>query len=63
MSETNKSAVVSFKDVDIVFGEKPHTALPMIDAGKTRQEIQAETARSSVSPVRPSTSTKAKSSC
>lgn len=43
MSETNKSAVVSFKDVDIVFGEKPHTALPMIDAGKTRQEIQAET--------------------
>ena len=43
MSETNKSAVVSFKDVDIVFGEKPHTALPLIDAGKTRQEIQAET--------------------
>jgi len=35
--------VVSFKDVDIVFGEKPHTALPLIDAGKTRQEIQDET--------------------
>ncbi|GGB53370.1 choline ABC transporter ATP-binding protein [Roseibium aquae] len=36
-------SVVSFKNVDIVFGEKPQTALPLIDAGKTRQEIQAET--------------------
>lgn len=35
--------IVSFKDVDIVFGEKPETALPMIDKGATREEIQAET--------------------
>ncbi|NVK33652.1 MAG: choline ABC transporter ATP-binding protein [Rhodobacteraceae bacterium] len=35
--------VVRFKNVDIVFGDAPHSALPMIDAGKTRQEIQAET--------------------
>jgi len=35
--------IVSFKDVDIVFGEKPDTALPLIDAGKTRSEIQTET--------------------
>ncbi len=35
--------IVSFKDVDIVFGDKPKSALPLIDAGKTRQEIQKET--------------------
>lgn len=40
---TNSSPVVSFKDVDIVFGDKPQSALPLIDAGKTRQEIQEET--------------------
>ena len=43
MSELQKTPVVTFKDVDIVFGDKPQTALPLIDAGKTRQEIQAET--------------------
>lgn len=40
---TTQMPVVSFKDVDIVFGAKPETALPLIDVGKTRQEIQAET--------------------
>ncbi|ANK80070.1 MAG: choline ABC transporter ATP-binding protein [Rhizobiales bacterium NRL2] len=35
--------VVRFRDVDIVFGEKPARALPMIDRGMSRAEIQAET--------------------
>jgi len=35
--------VVSFKKVDIVFGNRPETALPMIDAGRSRAEIQDET--------------------
>ncbi len=35
--------IVSFKDVDIVFGKEPKSALPLIDAGRTRAEIQAET--------------------
>lgn len=43
MSGQTSQAVVSFHGVDIVFGEKPETALPLIDARKTRQEIQAET--------------------
>ena len=33
-------SVVRFEAVDIVFGDKPHTALPLVDAGKTRSEIQ-----------------------
>ncbi|MBA5779176.1 choline ABC transporter ATP-binding protein [Stappia sp. F7233] len=36
-------AIVSFRNVDIVFGGKPRSALPLIDAGRTRAEIQAET--------------------
>jgi glycine betaine/proline transport system ATP-binding protein len=35
--------VVCFKQVDIVFGGDPASALPLIDAGKTRTEIVAET--------------------
>ncbi|EEA93922.1 glycine betaine/proline transport system ATP-binding protein [Pseudovibrio denitrificans] len=35
--------VVSFKNLSIVFGDKPDAALPLIDAGKTRAEIQEET--------------------
>jgi glycine betaine/proline transport system ATP-binding protein len=35
--------VVRFRDVDIVFGDNPHSALPLIDAGKSRSEIQQET--------------------
>lgn len=34
---------VRFRDVDIVFGSKPKSALPLIDAGKNRAEIQEET--------------------
>ncbi|MCV0428157.1 MAG: choline ABC transporter ATP-binding protein, partial [Roseibium sp.] len=43
MSGADETPIVSFKGVDIVFGNDPSSALPMIDAGKTRQEIQAET--------------------
>jgi glycine betaine/proline transport system ATP-binding protein len=43
MSGSENKPVVSFKDVDIVFGDKPAAALPMMDAGKTRQEIQEAT--------------------
>jgi glycine betaine/proline transport system ATP-binding protein len=35
--------IVSFKDVDIVFGGNPDSALPLIDRGKSREDIQAET--------------------
>ena len=35
--------VVAFKDVDIVFGADPKSALPLIDQGKSRSEIVAET--------------------
>ena len=34
---------VVFKNVDIIFGEKPERAIAMVDAGKTRDEIGAET--------------------
>ncbi len=45
MNQTAKPApaVVRFENVDIVFGKNPKSALPLIDAGKTRDEIQAET--------------------
>lgn len=35
--------VVQFKNVDIVFGKNPKSALPLIDGGKTRAEIQEAT--------------------
>jgi glycine betaine/proline transport system ATP-binding protein len=35
--------VVRFQAVDIVFGDNPQRALPLIDAGKSRYEIQQET--------------------
>lgn len=35
--------VVSFKNLSIVFGDKPTAALPLIDAGKNRAEIQEQT--------------------
>ncbi len=35
--------VVVFKDVDIVFGGNPKSALPLIDQGRSRAEIAAET--------------------
>ncbi|WDQ99608.1 choline ABC transporter ATP-binding protein [Devosia sp. J2-20] len=34
---------VVFDNVSIVFGDKPESALPMMDAGKTRADIQQET--------------------
>ncbi|WP_249693533.1 choline ABC transporter ATP-binding protein [Stappia sp. WLB 29] len=37
------TAAVSFRNVDIVFGKRPHSALPLIDAGRSRAEIQEET--------------------
>jgi len=35
--------VVRFENVDIVFGDRPETALAMIDEGKSRDEIQQAT--------------------
>ncbi|NRP13216.1 MULTISPECIES: choline ABC transporter ATP-binding protein [unclassified Aliiroseovarius] len=35
--------VIKFQNASIVFGENPHTALPLMDAGKSREEIRAET--------------------
>lgn len=35
--------IVTFDKVDIVFGENPEKALPLIDAGKNRAEIQEQT--------------------
>ncbi len=48
MSETASTpastpAVVRFRDVDILFGDRPASALPLVDAGKSRAEIQEET--------------------
>ncbi|UOM36012.1 choline ABC transporter ATP-binding protein [Acuticoccus sp. I52.16.1] len=37
------STAVIFEDVNIVFGDDPQRALPLMDAGKSRAEIQAET--------------------
>ncbi len=34
---------VEFDNVSIVFGDKPQSALPLMDAGKTRSEVQTET--------------------
>ncbi len=34
---------VSFERVDIVFGRKPELALPLMDAGQSREEIQSAT--------------------
>jgi len=37
------SAAVLFEDVNIVFGDHPETALPLMDAGQSRADIQAAT--------------------
>ena len=37
------SKAVIFDKVNIVFGDKPETALPLMDEGKSRSEIQQET--------------------
>lgn len=36
-------SAVEFDNVSIVFGDKPNTALPLMDAGKDRNEVRAET--------------------
>jgi glycine betaine/proline transport system ATP-binding protein len=36
-------AAVEFKNVDIIFGDEPETALDLLDRGKTRDEILAAT--------------------
>ena len=35
--------VVSFKNVDIIFGDDPKSALPYVDEGHTREDIQKKT--------------------
>ncbi len=37
------SSIVDFRAVSIVFGDQPKSALPLMDAGKTRAEVQAAT--------------------
>lgn len=37
------SQAILFDDVNIVFGNRPESALPLMDAGKSRAEIQSET--------------------
>jgi len=36
-------SAVSFKNVDIIFGDSPKSALPLLDEGKTRDEILSAT--------------------
>ena len=43
MTEPATRDCVTFSNVDIVFGNEPATALPMLDAGKSRDEISART--------------------
>ena len=35
--------VVCFRDVDIIFGDDPQSALPLVDRGESRETIQKET--------------------
>jgi glycine betaine/proline transport system ATP-binding protein len=37
------SVAVAFENVSIVFGDRPERALPLMDAGQDRAEIQAAT--------------------
>jgi glycine betaine/proline transport system ATP-binding protein len=43
MSESTARAAVEFDRVSIVFGDHPDRALPLMDQGKTRQEVQQST--------------------
>ncbi|MBX2856551.1 MAG: choline ABC transporter ATP-binding protein [Rhodobacteraceae bacterium] len=40
---TNPAPMVRFEAVNIVFGARPRDALPLLDAGKSREEIQEQT--------------------
>ncbi|MGI3903746.1 MAG: choline ABC transporter ATP-binding protein [Janthinobacterium lividum] len=42
-AEPTPRAAISFEAVDIVFGPNPKRVLPLLDAGRTRDEILAET--------------------
>ncbi|MGC1259748.1 MAG: choline ABC transporter ATP-binding protein, partial [Jannaschia helgolandensis] len=37
-----RKPAVEFDNVSIVFGDKPEVALPLMDQGLTRAEVQAE---------------------
>jgi glycine betaine/proline transport system ATP-binding protein len=43
MTQTPRPTAVTFNGVSIVFGDNPEVALPLMDAGHTRAEIQSET--------------------
>jgi glycine betaine/proline transport system ATP-binding protein len=43
MTESSSLAAVEFDRVSIVFGDRPDLALPLMDQGKSRAEIQAAT--------------------
>ncbi len=43
MNDISGKPIVKFQNVDIVFGARPKNALPMMDAGKNRAEIQQKT--------------------
>ncbi len=43
MPEVNGKPVVRFDKVDIVFGDKPKRALPLMDQGQSREEIKDST--------------------
>lgn len=38
-----RDPVVRFRDVDIIFGDRPEAARPLLEAGKSRAEIQEQT--------------------
>ena len=42
-TEKKTPPAVRFDKVSIVFGKKPELALPMMDEGRTREEIQEAT--------------------
>ncbi len=43
MSRNDTNTAVIFDNVSIVFGDHPEKALPLMDAGQERPEIQAST--------------------
>ncbi len=43
MTKAAMTKAVEFNNVSIVFGDKPEAALPMMDDGKTRAEVQSAT--------------------
>ncbi len=43
MTDRPTRTAVEFKNVDIIFGDKPAAALPLLDAGETRDSIQEKT--------------------